>query len=606
MNIAVTTFKGTAPKVDPRLLAADYSQVSTNIKYDSGALIPVSKFLAVVDVDEGDDVKTFMKYRLTTSTDKWLYFTDDVQVARDPANSVTDNRIIVSGLDCPRVFDSITATADTIIDDTNTYKLGLPVPDAPTIAVNTVGVGAFDSRAYTIQYDRVWSDGKIDQGALSYPAETSGGDYYVDTTTDGSVLITGIADAPDGYGITHITINRSGSSINDSLYHYVTTFAIADAKAGIVTGVTWNSGTSTFSVIDDIETIDLGYACINTDYAAPDDTMSGIVRVSDGMLAGFVNNTVCFSEPYQFHAWPEQYKVTVEKPIVGLGYFGDIVVVCTEAEPYIIQMRDPATLVAFPLRDFVPCLSAASIVSYRDSVIYPSDVGLIKIDRTGVYNLTNSLASIKNIKDFNFSNSKADGLGPYYYLAYKDSANQDKMLVFNIQEPETGFGLCDSSIINLYSDYTASILYVLYRDISGQYKIGQYDQGDAYLLYQWKSKVFTLPVGENNFSAARINFDTSTIVNVSSAYDPANLLPYGFGEIGYGTTMYNGYANYTSADYLIFDLYCDGELIYTKSVTNSRPFRLPAGIVGREYEIKLTGNVPVYGVELATSMQEFY
>lgn len=604
MNITVSEFKGIAPKVNPRLLDAKYAQISTNLKYDSGSLQPVKSFTNVEYVADGANVKSIYKYTGAVNLDTWLYFADTVDVVKDPINSYPDNRLIFTGLDVPRVCDNAHVTDSPYITEDNSFILGLPVPTAPVIAVGSIGDEYYESRAYTVQYDRVWADGKIDQGAVSYPAAAGDGSYFVDVTTNGSVIISNIEDAPAGYGITHITINRSGTATTDSSFHYVSTFNIQDAKDGDLDWVEWDPVTKTFTVTDSVETSDLGMACINQLYVGPNATMKGLVATAGGMLAGFYDNTVCFSEPFQPHAWPDAYTITVASKIVGLGSFGDIVVVCTEDTPYIIQVTDPSAMVAFPLKDFVPCVSARSIVSYRDCVVYPSEVGIIKIDRTGTYNLTQSIASIDDMKTFGLNNVKAEGLGSYFYMVYTDTNGQNKMLSFNIVEPETGFGICDYSVIDIYSDFSSVTLYALYRDTSGVYSIGSYDTGSANLVYKWRSKIFVLPYRDINLSGARLNLDASMLDDSPIVYDPANTKAYGYNVQGYNEVGYNGFARAASANYVMFTLYVDGELMYSKVVTNSRPFRLPAGYVGREVEIALTGNVPVYSIDLATSFSE--
>lgn len=605
MNISVSKFKGMAPKIEPRLLAPEYAQIGTNIRYASGSLVPISAFEDIVTIPSSTTVKTIFKYKFSNSVDKWLLFEDNVTVCKDPIYSYLDNRIVITGFDVPRIMDAALIPADNTVIQSSTIKLGLPVPAIATIATASSGVGAFESRAYTIQYDRVWStDSKIDQGPISAPAETAGGAYYVDTTTDGVVTVSNIADAPAGHGITHITINRSTSTQNDVAYHFVFTFNIADAKAGLVSGVTWNAGTSKFAFSDTIDTVDLGVLVTNQDYVSPPDDLQGIISVSGGMLAGFSGNSVYFCEPYQCHAWPEQYRVSVDKPIVGLGTFGEIVIVCTEAEPYIISIEDPTNARAFPIKEFAPCISADGIVSYRDAVVYPSYAGFIRVDRLGVANLTQNIADIRDMKQFNLTNVKAAGLGYYYYVLYTTNNNQRKLLMFNMQDPDMGFGMCDSNITCMFADFEAAILYAAHTETSGEQRIGGFDTSAASLVFSWKSKIFSTSEDTINLSAARVRFDAASLgkgqasftnseINNAIAHRPINVYPI------------NGLRSTASdKDYINFNLYVDGNLVFTRKLYDTKPFRLPAGFIGNDYEIELTGAVPVYNVDVATSMRE--
>ena len=51
-------------------------------------------------------------------------------------------------------------------------------------------------------------------------------------------------------------------------------------------------------------------------------------------------------------------------------------------------------------------------------------------------------------------------------------------------------------------------------------------------------------------------------------------------------------------------IYADGELIHTVGMFSNEPVRLPVSTKAYEYEIEITGNVPVSGVTIASSIGE--
>ena len=53
-----------------------------------------------------------------------------------------------------------------------------------------------------------------------------------------------------------------------------------------------------------------------------------------------------------------------------------------------------------------------------------------------------------------------------------------------------------------------------------------------------------------------------------------------------------------------FKLYADGALVHTQTVTNSNMFRLPSGYKANEFEIELTGSVPINEVCVYESAEE--
>ena len=59
-----------------------------------------------------------------------------------------------------------------------------------------------------------------------------------------------------------------------------------------------------------------------------------------------------------------------------------------------------------------------------------------------------------------------------------------------------------------------------------------------------------------------------------------------------------------SWDSLTFQLFIDGVLKFSKTITDSKAFRLPAGYKADTAEIRLSGNVTVKAVTVAQSMTE--
>jgi len=512
--------------------------------------------------------------------------------------------MVLTGLDAPRIFDIQTLGTDTTVTSSNSYLLGIVSPAKPTIAVIGTGTGTPESRSYVLQYDRNWSDGKIDAGPWSLPGTTSEGGLTVDVLTGQSVVVSNIADAPSGYGITHITINRTATSSSATDYQFVKTFNIADAKAGSVTNVTWNGTTFTFT--DTIATTDLGYVSTNKDFIAPPSAMEGLISLNNGILAAFKDNYIYFSEPYQCHAWPEAYKIAIDRNIVGLGSFGSTLVVCTDAEPQIITVSDPATSVDIPVKEIAPCTTKYGVVSFRDAVVYPSYEGFIRIDSAGIANITQSIMSSRDITKLGISNMSAVGLDNKYYGLFIDINNQKKIFVIDMAAPDTGISIVDLAVDCAFVDKFTSTIFVGYKPSYNTYAIGSFDKYSEPLKYIWRSKIFVSEDDTANFSAARVQLKSALKAPVQNTILagnvnwPINKRAYNFGAI-------NGFALSTTgsnAYYVIFKLFADGNLVFTKNVYNSKPFRLPSGYVASEYEFEISGYLPVYGVDIATAMSE--
>lgn len=103
--------------------------------------------------------------------------------------------------------------------------------------------------------------------------------------------------------------------------------------------------------------------------------------MANGVMVGFRDNEVYFSEPYLPHAWPARYRLTVDYPIVALGSFGTTIVVATEGRPFLITGSHPESMSQLELDLIEPCVSARSMASMGHGVVYASRNGLVYVGR---------------------------------------------------------------------------------------------------------------------------------------------------------------------------------------------------------------------------------
>ena len=121
----------------------------------------------------------------------------------------------------------------------------------------------------------------------------------------------------------------------------------------------------------------------STTWYGPPATLQGMVTMPNGMMAGFKANEVWFCEPFRPHAWPAQYVMTTDYPIVGLGVSGVTLVAATQTNPNTFTGVNPSTMsqTRIPLPE--PCTSRGGIISTENGVYYPSVNGLIKVSGNG-------------------------------------------------------------------------------------------------------------------------------------------------------------------------------------------------------------------------------
>lgn len=148
-------------------------------------------------------------------------------------------------------------------------------------------------------------------------------------------------------------------------------------------------GTLTYT--DEQRAAALGEPCPTLTWLEPPTNLRGLVGMPNGIMAGFFDNTVCFCDPYHPYAWPVEYQITTESPIVGLGVFGQTLVVGTRGRPYFISGSDSASMSAIKLDANQSCVSARSIVPVDGGVVFASPDGLCAAGPSGVKVLTSAL-----------------------------------------------------------------------------------------------------------------------------------------------------------------------------------------------------------------------
>jgi hypothetical protein len=607
MKISVSQFKGTVPKIDTRLVKENYSQSSTNTDLHSGALLPINGGKLEVNLGQSGSYNSIYKYYINEITSRWLTFNENVFLVKDPIADNIYNRTIITGLDKPRIFDVNSLGDATEITADTSYILGLPTPaDSGFIQVTGSGLGLPESRAYTYAYAREWLDTKRDDGPWAGPAYSSSTLRYVDVRPDQSVIYSGIKDAPDGYGITHVIIYRTAVGTQDAAYRYVSMFNISDAKAGTVSGVSWNSDTETFTYTDSKSTEQLGEVAMTMHWDTAPDNLDNILSLYTGVLVGTSDNNIYVSEPYQMHAWPDYNRVPIEGNIVGLGAFGNNIVVCTDANPYIITINNGIVASIQKINDSYPCLYRESIVSFKDFVLFYTEDGFIKVSSSGILNITEPIFNRKNFYNMNIVDMFCTHQGDIYYCFYLNSRGQRKALFFDTADVSEGICYIDINCTAAYLDLKSNILYLCKRLPSFDWVIAPHNTDNNPFKYIWKSKKFLVKDDTLNFSCARVRFTPfETRGSDFTGYtNPELIAGFNTRPLNYYPVNGPGYIQISSYAYVIFNWYIDGELVFSKNVLNSKPFRLPAGKVGSTYEFELMGYSPIYTVDIATSMSE--
>lgn len=645
-GISIVPFRGMVPRNAERLLGDSAAVDATNVNITSGEIRPIRQPLIVNEPSvSGPWLSVYRAVNDETDAQVWLAWSRDVDVVRAPLPPELEPRFYITGDGEPRFapFSSLPGTF---------LALGIPRPKAAPGVAHSGGTGAATTRVYVYTF----------YSALNEESGESPASALVTGKVDGTWAITGMDAFPANSGTGTVAVAAGVSTFTNTGNHWlrvgdevviagqtVAVSAVTSANVfkvpGDFTGATtwarkaaWNtagmkrrlyrSAGSTGSyqlVADDVGTSYddtltdaqiLGDELISQGWEPPPAGMRGLTVLANGAMVGFLKNQVLYSEPLQFHAWPEAYRRKLSFDIVGLGAFGTTVVACTSSVPYILTGVEPASVTPDSVPEVWPCLSKRGIVSIGDGVLYPTGYGLAYVGMGAPQIWTNAFFTRAEWRPMNPASMVAANAEGRIYVRYEGTDGRRGTLVFD--QAEAGLGLTALSACpdELYADERNGQLYLV--DLDG---IKQFDAGDGSPLdYSWRSKEYHLPTPVN-FGAAKVDFVTEVsaadYAAAQAAYDAAvttnNTLVAGYSGMGAingsrpNLRQVNG-SNILdlpslNAPALTFTLYADGRAVFsTKLVDDGRAFRLPDGFKAANWAVGLTGAVRVHSVKLAESM----
>lgn len=644
-GIRIVPFMGMLPRVAERLLGDGAAVDATNVNLTSGEIRPIKRPLLVYE-PPGAGPWLSVHRAEWNDAETWLTWTKDVDVARAPLPSSVEARYYWTGDGEPR-YAEFTDLPGTF------YALGVPRPQAAPGVSHSGGTGAVVSRFYVYTF----------YSALNEESQESPVSAFVTGKVDGTWAITGMDAFPANNGTgaaSHAsgvtTFTNTGNHwlrVGDEIVIGGDTVAVSDVTSASVfkvpgdfTGATswarkapWNTTgmkrrlyrstgtTGTFQLVhDDVGTSYndtltdaqiLGDELISQAWEPPPTNLRGLISLPNGAMAGFFGNQLCFSEPYQPHAWPQAYRRATDFEIVGIESFGTTVVACTKGCPYVAQGTEPANVVLESVNKVWPCLSKRSVVSIGDGVLYATSHGMAYVGMSGSQIWTEAFYSREEWPPLDPATMVSATAEGRVFVRFIGTDGAKGVLVFSPAEASMGLTMLSLVPDELYADPLNGKLYLV--DSEG---IHQYDAGVGQRLgYSWKSKEYHLP-SPINLGAAKVDFvgemtqadydKAQADYAAAVAYNQTLLPSYsGFGALNgaaINASELNG-SNLEPAappeiESMMFTLYCDGRAVYSrKLVTDQSAFKLPAGFRAENIAVGLTGTLRVKTVKLAESMQ---
>lgn len=653
MAIRLQKFTGALPVVDKQLLPEGVAQVAENVFLTSGRLDPMYSPLALATVRSGTVKSVYRMY--DSSADYWLNWNEQVDVVRSPVSGDDTFRIFFTSDEFePRQTNLALATANTPYPD-SWYVLGVTPPTTKPTVIPSGGVGAAESRVYCYTFVTQWGEesapspvsditnGKIDDTwALSSMDTAPPNTYAITAASWAAGVLTLTVDTTFGLrakeaitlsGLAPASLNTASRVASAS--GTTVTVALA-ADPGVITdqigtitrdaphnttsmtkriyrSVTDASGATSFFFVAEIavatttynDTVTLvGEPLPSSTWLMPPADMHGLRVLPSGAVCGFSGNTVYISEPLIPYGYPLAYKLSVDYPIVGIGVFGNSIVVCTEGAPYIATGVDPATITLDRLEQGWPCLTKRGIAEFAESVFYPSNLGLIVVNAMGA-----AVSSEKFFSQVQWSALNPESFvashydGDYYTKVVLD--NEEYVLVVSVSR---GISRLTLQPDTLYNDPGTGQLYFTkderVRELNAE--LGQ----ASVMSFTTREYILSSPT---TYSAAKIDADfndtlSAEIAAYNAGVQSSNATVFATGDLkgflnGSATNTFDVNGSLlsslnTSAPSVTFTLYVNGEIFYSRIVDSGAMFRLPMGKKYDKFYVNISGNTPVRSVVL--------
>lgn len=553
----------------------------------------------------------------------WLSFDEHVDIARSAVIDDVSNQTFVTGIDNNlRIFDATTLQVDALYLQNKVVKVTkdnsvLARIDRPkTAKIKRTGAGALDagstvSRAYSIAYVREWQSGKLDFGPLSEAArqEPYKEPYIdVDATHHAVVYDIKVPEELDSR-VTHIEIYRSTvDSKGTSDWRKVVRFPI---NGGLLPLEVEETSDGVYQYTDKVLDEYLQDTPQNENWTCPEG-LKGICTLKNGCFAGFVNNTVYLSVPYQGHAWPEEYAIPLDFEVVGLGTFGNVLVICTTSNTYLCTISKPDTTILVPIQEPCACVSQKSIVSIHESVVFATDFGLVRVTQNGLERLTNEIIHEEMWRRYNPKTIIASAWHGQYLMFFDSNKVEYNGCVLDFQNVKSGiFGL-SQKVYTLRKDDYSSDVFIQYvhpmLSIPCFYAFAA--SNSLKRIYRWVSKKFINNQGTMNLAAAKVNFldDSFRIENLdfvfnedSHAFNAPFVNKYSIA----GDSNTNLYTRTVFAtQWCKFSIWVDDRHYFTYFPRDNKPFRIPAGKRADSCFFEIVSTEPISRVQVASSIGE--
>jgi len=661
--VNIKAFRGQIPRISERLLTPNHATRALNCKITSGSLDPLAGIGQVFSTSL--NIETVYRYRAFVSgayADNWLTWAQDVNIVPSPNANDPDGRFYFSSESFEPRMSTYALSISSTPYPTAWYSLGTAAPTvAPTVA-HTGGSGATESRSYVYTYvttfgeesppsppstvyttylNATWNltalqTAPLNSGTITAASTISSNTVRVtlnsvfgiaqyDTLTFSGVV--GMTSLNGSFRVQSVDVTNTRVTVSlDTAQTYTSGGAWARNApfntTGMVKRIYRTVGTSglflyvgevavaTTTFNDTVAAADLGEELPTADSSPPPKNLTSLISLPNGCLAGVAGNELCFSDPYMPYSWPVRNRYAFAGVGVAAIAASNSVIVLTETYPILYTGSDPEGMSGSTLDTYAPCVAKRGVVDLGGGALYPSFDGLWLVSPQQIRCITRSLYREEEwtlLNPATFDATFHDGK----YYAYYAGQLESRMLVLDIESPDSVTEI-DESADALYRNELDGKLYIA----KGQ-KLYEWDVDSGhYYESDWQSVAMQFPAPVK-FAAVQIHADFNAIVPVDTSQITANeaLIALGADAVAGHLNGAELLAMEINGSYIVpvelatarrvqFTLYANELPVFTKNVTSSTFFRLPANISSDVYSVGLNASVDVYTVTVAESVEE--
>ena len=631
-TVLLSSFTGIYPRMSDTGLPDQAATVARNVKLQSGEIRPWRRPVAVQKVLQ-HGVQSIFKMDSAGGASVWCEWTADTDVCYGPVADLEEFRIYYSEAGVCKKTNWELCSTGTGPAPRDWYYMGTPFPEGKlTLAAERVpndpdewaedhpddpyeeySADNTDNRVYCYTYVSTF-------GSVKEESAPSDATAVVCDTVGGHVKVSGFADPPtDHLNITAIRLYRAVTGSSSTIYMLVdelplTNNKLADSGTSL-NGIRWNERT-----YEDRRTVaQLGKELDSLYYTPPPDGLRGLVSMPNGFLAGFVGNQIWFSEPYLPHAWPSTYMLTTDSPIVGLGVYGNTLVVATTRQPYTISGTHPSSLAQEKQPMMQPCVSKRSIAYDQYGVLYASAYGLVAIAGGQMDVFTTPILTQDEWAEYNPTTFTSAMYNNLYMAAYR-RPDRNGMLVFS-RNDQPALVTYDFVPTAMHVERGTGRLFCLNEADDTIYQLdADTVNKDA---FEWKSKRFVNPY-RTSFSAMKLDADYNANDDLEaweaarqeileynrevweerdelSLLGEQNVVPVNHFQVN--GSLLQSVPSRAEARTVTVTLIADGEEIYSKTFSEIVACRIPA-VTAYSWQVRFTGTVNIRSFAMSTSMRE--